>query len=126
VSDDLLWGLRTRNRKELVQYVRERLEHQDAVAGGSDDNTQRSRTRFDPDTLTLGFARGFATYKRPTLLLQHPDRLARILTNPKFPVQLVIAGKAHPADAPGKAMIKQWVEFVSRPEVRPHVVFIAD
>jgi glycogen phosphorylase len=52
VSDDLLWGLRTRNRKELVQYVCERLEHQDAVAGGSDDNTQGSRTRFDPDKLT--------------------------------------------------------------------------
>jgi glycogen phosphorylase len=126
MSDDLLWGLRTQNRKELVQYVRERMEHQDVGAGGLDENTQRSRSPFDPQTLTLGFARRFATYKRPTLLLQHPERLARILTNPKFPVQLVIAGKAHPADEPGKAMIKQWVEFVSRPEVRPHVVFIAD
>jgi len=126
MSDDLLWGLRTQNRKELIQYVRERLEHQDAAAGGSDENTQRSRSPFDPDTLTLGFARRFATYKRPTLLLHHPDRLARILSNPKFPVQLVIAGKAHPADEPGKAMIKQWVEFVSRPELRAHVVFIAD
>lgn len=126
MSDDLLWGLRTQNRKELVQYVRERMEHQDAAAGGLNENTQPSRSPFDPDRLTLGFARRFATYKRPTLLLHHPDRLARILTNPKFPVQLVIAGKAHPADEPGKAMIKQWVEFVSRPEVRPHVVFIAD
>ncbi|MBV8135306.1 MAG: alpha-glucan family phosphorylase [Deltaproteobacteria bacterium] len=126
MSDDLLWGLRTQNRKELVQYVRERMEHQDVAAGGLDENTQRSRSPFDPQTLTLGFARRFATYKRPTLLLQHPERLARILTNPKFPVQLVIAGKAHPADEPGRAMIKQWVEFVSRPEVRPHVVFIAD
>ena len=122
MSDDLLWGLRTRNRKELVQYVR-RLEHQDAAAGGS---AQRSQKAFDPDTLTLGFARRFATYKRPTLLLHHPDRLARILTNPKFPVQLVIAGKAHPADEPGKAMIKQWVEFLSRTEVRPHAIFIPD
>jgi starch phosphorylase len=126
MSDDLLWGLRIQNRKELVQYVRERLDHQDAAAGGLDENTQQSRSPFDPDTLTLGFARRFATYKRPTLLLHHPDRLAQILTNPKFPVQLVIAGKAHPADEPGKAMIKQWIEFVSRPEVRPHVVFIAD
>jgi glycogen phosphorylase len=126
MSDELLWGLRVENRKELVQYVRERLEHEDAAAGGLDENTQRSRSPFDPDSLTLGFARRFATYKRPTLLLHHPDRLARILANPKFPVQLVIAGKAHPADEPGKAMIKQWVEFVSRPEVRPHVVFIAD
>ena len=126
MSDDLLWGLRTQNRKELIQYVRERLEHQDAAAGGLDESTQQSRSPFDPDRLTLGFARRFATYKRPTLLLHHPNRLARILTNPKFPVQLVIAGKAHPADEPGRAMIKQWVEYVSRPAVRPHVVFIAD
>jgi glycogen phosphorylase len=126
MSDQLLWGLRTQNRKELVQYVRERLQHQDAAAGGLGENTQPSRSPFDPETLTLGFARRFATYKRPTLLLHQPDRLARILTNPKFPVQLVIAGKAHPADEQGKALIKQWVEFVNRPEVRPHVVFIAD
>ena len=81
---------------------------------------------FDPDALTLGFARRFATYKRPTLLLHDPDRLASILTNPHFPVQLVIAGKAHPADEPGKAMIGQWIQFVKRPEVRGRVVFVAD
>ena len=63
---------------------------------------------FDPDTLTLGFARRFATYKRPNLLLHDPDRLLRILTNPKCPVQLVIAGKAHPADEPGQHMIQEW------------------
>ena len=126
MPDNLLWGLRTSNRTALVQYVRRRLEHQYAAAAESPENMQRARTAFDPSALTPGFARRFATYKRPTLLLHHPDRLARILTNPHFPVQLVIAGKAHPADEPGKAMIRQCVQFVKRPEVRPHVVFIAD
>jgi len=126
MPDNLLWGLRSSNRTALVQYVRRRLEHQYAATGESPENVQRSRTAFDPNALTLGFARRFATYKRPTLLLHHPDRLARILTNPQFPVQLVIAGKAHPADEPGKAMIKEWVQFVKRAEVRPQVVFIAD
>jgi len=77
--------------------------------------------------LTLGFARRFATYKRPTLLLQDPERLVRLLTNPHRPVQLLIAGKAHPADEPGQALIRQWTAFIRhRPEVRPHVAFLPD
>jgi starch phosphorylase len=82
---------------------------------------------LDPDTLTLGFARRFATYKRPTLLLQDPERLVRLLTNPHRPVQLLLAGKAHPADEPGQALIRQWTDFIRRrPDVRPHVVFLPD
>jgi len=124
ISDDLLWGLRNSNRKELVEYVRERmrLQHDAEV----EPEMAPLSAAFDPDALTLGFARRFATYKRPTLLLHDPERLARILTNPHLPVQLVIAGKAHPADEPGKAMIRRWIDFVNRPDLCGKVVFIAD
>jgi starch phosphorylase len=76
--------------------------------------------------LTLGFARRFATYKRPNLLLHDPQRLLRLLTNPERPVQLIIAGKAHPADKAGQALIQQWTQFIRQPEVRPHASFLSD
>jgi glycogen phosphorylase len=76
--------------------------------------------------LTLGFARRFATYKRPNLLLHEPERLVRLLTDPDRRVQLVVAGKAHPADTAGQLMVKQWIEFTRRPEVARSVVFLSD
>lgn len=76
--------------------------------------------------MTLGFARRFATYKRPNLLLHDPGRLLRLLTNPQRPVQLIMAGKAHPADQAGQALIQQWMQFIQRPEVCPHVIFLGD
>ena len=81
---------------------------------------------FDPDALTLGFARRFATYKRPNLLLHDPERLLRLLNNPERPVQIVIAGKAHPADEAGQALIREWIRFIRRPEARHHVIFLSD
>jgi starch phosphorylase len=81
---------------------------------------------LDPDALTLGFARRFATYKRPNLLLHSPERLLRILTDPGCPVQLIIAGKAHPDDQAGQAMIADWLRFIRRPEVEGRAIFIAD
>ena len=81
---------------------------------------------FDPKALTLGFARRFATYKRPNLLLHDPARLLRLLSNPERPVQLVIAGKAHPEDRAGQALIREWIHFIRRPEVQPHAVFLSD
>jgi starch phosphorylase len=81
---------------------------------------------FDPKILTLGFARRFATYKRPNLLLHDPERLLRLLSNPQRPVQLMIAGKAHPADLAGQALIQKWIQFIRRPEVRPHAIFLSD
>ena len=123
VSNDSLWELRAKNRRELVSFVRERLAHE-LAARGADPKT--AATIFDPDTLTLGFARRFAPYKRPNMLLHQPERLVRIVTNPHCPVQLVIAGKAHPQDAAGQSMIKDWIEFVERPEIRRHVVFLSD
>ena len=97
-----------------------------ASHGASTEDVAQAGQILDPNTLTLGFARRFATYKRPNLLLYDPERLVRILTNPQRPVQLILAGKAHPEDLAGQAMIQQWVSFVRRPEVRPHAVFLSD
>jgi starch phosphorylase len=79
-----------------------------------------------PGTLTVGFARRFATYKRPNLLLRDPDRLIRLLSDPERPVQLVMAGKAHPADQPGQELIQAWIRFIRRPEVQGRVIFLPD
>jgi starch phosphorylase len=81
---------------------------------------------LDPNALTLGFARRFTGYKRPNLLLEDPARLARLLNNPARPVQLVLAGKAHPADVEGKRMIRDWIEVAQRPEFRRRIVFLED
>ena len=81
---------------------------------------------LDPDVLTLGFARRFAEYKRTNLLLHDPERLVRLLCNRDWPVQLVIAGKAHPQDAEGKRLLREWQNFLERPEVRGRVVFVED
>ena len=74
----------------------------------------------------MGFARRFATYKRPNLLLHDPARLLRLLANAERPVQLIIAGKAHPEDRPGQALIHEWINFIRQPETRPHIIFLSD
>lgn len=125
VSDTSLWQLRTTARKSLVEYVRERMSRQLAASGVSPEAVDAMQL-FDPNALTLGFARRFAAYKRPNLLLHDPERLLRLLTNPQCPVQLIMAGKAHPADQAGQALIQQWIQFIRRSEVRPHVIFLSD
>jgi starch phosphorylase len=126
VSDAKLWQFRTSVRKVLVEYARERLSRQLAIAGASHEAVDSAKHLFDQDTLTVGFARRFASYKRPNLLLHDPERLLRLLTNPQRPVQLIMAGKAHPADMAGQALIREWIHFIRRPEVRPHVIFLSD
>jgi starch phosphorylase len=121
-----LWSLRTTSRRALIDYVRARLPRQLAAAGRSAEVIENAQRVFNVDVLTLGFARRFATYKRPNLLLRDPARLIRLLTNSQRPVQLIIAGKAHPADQLGKALIQEWIRFVRKPEVRSHVVFLGD
>jgi starch phosphorylase len=125
-GDSDLWQLRADGRKSLVRYVRNRHVRQLAGRGASTDEIARASQVLDPDTLTLGFARRFATYKRPNLLLHDADRLLRILTNHEHPIQLVLAGKAHPQDLEGQNMIRQWIEFSRRPEARSRVVFLSD
>jgi len=126
VSDASLWQVRTAASKSLVEYARGRLSRQLAVSGASPEAVDRAKHLFDPNALTLGFARRFTTYKRPNLLLHDPERLLRLLTNPQRPVQLILAGKAHPADAAGQALIQQWIHFIRQPEARSHAIFLSD
>ncbi len=126
VSSASLWQFRAAGRESLVEYARERLSQQLAASGAPDEAVEAAKHLFNFDTLTLGFARRFATYKRPNLLLRDPQRLLRILTNPERPVQLIIAGKAHPEDHAGQAMIQQWVQFIRQTETRPHAIFLSD
>ena len=121
-----LWQFRTTASQALVEFARERLAKQLAASGASPEAVAGAKHLFDCNTLTLGFARRFATYKRPNLLLHAPERLLRLLTNPQRPIQLIIAGKAHPADLAGQALIQQWIHFIRRPEVRPHAIFLSD
>ncbi len=121
-----VWQLRNETRKKLVDFVRNRLAVQRAALGSSQEEIDEAGYVFDENWLTLGFARRFAAYKRPTMLLRDQERLVRILTNGDRKVQLVLAGKAHPQDTLGQAMIKQWHEFIRRPELRRHAVFLAD
>jgi starch phosphorylase len=126
VSDDTLWKFRLATSKSLVEYARERLARHYAAAGASPATVEEAKHLFDPNALTLGFARRFATYKRPNLLLHDPERLLRLLSNPQRPVQLIIAGKAHPADQAGQALIQKWIQFIRRSDVRPHAIFLSD
>jgi len=126
VSDVRLWKMRSASRKSLVDYIRRQLARQIATQGGGPEEIADIQRTFAPDTLTIGFARRFATYKRPNLLLHDPARLRAILTNQERPVQLVIAGKAHPQDRPGQEMIQRWIEFIRGCSGPSHVVFLAD
>jgi starch phosphorylase len=125
-ADSDLWQLRTDTCKDLVAYVRRLYGLQLAPRGASAEDLTQAAQILDENALTLGFARRFAAYKRPNLLLHDTARLINILTNRERPVQLVLAGKAHPQDVEGQEMIAQWFEFIRRPEVRSRVVFLSD
>jgi starch phosphorylase len=126
VSDATLWELRNTARQDLVCYARMQCARQLAIAAAPLAEVEQAQQVFHPQALTLGFARRFATYKRPGLLLHDPERLLRLLTNPERPVQLIVAGKAHPQDHGGQALVQDWVRFSQRPEVRRHVLFLSD
>lgn len=126
VPDMKIWQMRNKSRSCLIDYARNRLVRQLVARGVSEDEIESAKHYFNPEALTLGFARRFAGYKRPDLLLYDENRLLNILTNTDRPVQLIIAGKAHPADAEGHALIKKWMNFISRPEARSHVIFLSD
>ena len=123
LSNPQLWQMRTAGRTGLLEQMRKRYQCQLAAEGGK---PSQATGIFNEKVLTLGFARRFATYKRPNLLLHDTERLVRLLSNPRFPVQLILAGKAHPQDLPGQDLIKQWKNFIKRPEVQGHVVFLND
>ena len=125
IADDRLWSLRAEQRQELVARVRSRLAHQLSRAGAA-ETAETAAGALDPGVLTLGFARRFAEYKRPDLILRDPDRLARLLTSREHPAQMVVAGKAHPADDGGKRLLAEWIRFAARDDVRGRVVFLED
>ncbi|MBU0664690.1 MAG: alpha-glucan family phosphorylase [Proteobacteria bacterium] len=126
VSDITLWQFRIAASKSLVEFARERLSRQLAISGASPDAVEAAKYLFDPNKLILGFARRFATYKRPNLLLHDPERLLRLLSNPQRPVQLILAGKAHPADPAGQALIHEWINFIRQAKTRAHIIFLSD
>jgi len=126
VSDEKLWTMRNTSRKLLVEYAREAIGRQMAAVGAEPEAIARTQARLDPGVMTLGFARRFATYKRPNLLLHDPDRLLSILSHPSRPTQLILAGKAHPADQAGQALIQEWTQFIGRSDGSVPVFFLAD
>lgn len=127
LDDETLWNFRAQQRHGLIGALRARIALQRANRGEPQDRVAASVNLLDPNTLTLGFARRFTGYKRPNLLLEQPERLARLLSDPHRPVQLVLAGKAHPKDGPGQAMIRQWFDFIRQNEaLSRHVIFIED
>jgi len=126
IGDEKLWEFRNRSRNSLVGFIRKRFERQAIISDLPSEVVGIAKQVFDPDTLTLGFARRFVSYKRPDLLLHDPERFARILTNPEHPVQLVLAGKAPPFDESGKGLIRKWVQFIQQHNLYKHVLFLSD
>ena len=115
-----------RRKRRLITFVRERQVACAMARKASAGEIQRVSEVLEPDVLTIGFARRFATYKRATLLFRDVARLKKILSNPKMPVQVVIAGKAHPKDHPGKMFIREIVQLSRDPEVSKRLVFVED
>jgi starch phosphorylase len=126
LSDEVLWALRGKERLDLVPYVRERLARQLGQRSEPPEVIAAAEHVLDPDALTLGLARRFAGYKRPNLLLSDPERLGRLLGSAERPVQIIVAGKAHPGDEEGKRLVQAWAEFVRRASVRRRAVFLED
>jgi len=121
-----LWEAHRRRKRYLVSFVRERAVAAAVARKASSAEQRRLAEVLDPDTFTIGFARRFATYKRATLLFRDVERLKRLLTNPDRPVEIVIAGKAHPRDLPGKTLIREIVQLSRAPEIAKHIVFVED
>lgn len=121
-----LWEAHRRRKRQLVAFVRERLAQRASRRRASSTEIRHYSELLDPDTFTIGFARRFATYKRAKLIFRDVERLKRILTDPAMPVQLLIAGKAHPKDNEGKALIRDIVQLSRDPELFKHIVFLED
>jgi starch phosphorylase len=126
VSDETIWNTRRLLRGRLVEDIRRRLRSSWLQRGASEAELGWIANAFDPDVLTIGFARRVPSYKRLTLMLHDPERLKALLLDPDRPVQMVIAGKAHPADDGGKALIQQLVRFADDPDVRHRIAFLPD
>jgi starch phosphorylase len=126
LPDSELWRVHERRRARLVTWSRERLREQLERRGASPKEVETAEEVLDPEALTICFARRFASYKRGTLLLRDPERLARLLNNAERPVQIVFAGKAHPQDNEGKRLIQQVTQAARDERFRKRIVFLED
>jgi glycogen phosphorylase len=126
IPDSELWEAHRRRKRQLITFVRERVTQRAVERKASAAELRRLGDVLDPDAFTIGFARRFATYKRATLIFRDANRLRKLLTNRERPVQIVIAGKAHPKDHPGKALIREIVQLSRDPELSKHLVFLED
>ena len=126
VADTSVWATRRLLRERLVGEVRRRLHESWLQRGATEAELGWTFSVFDPDVLTIGFARRVPSYKRLTLMMRDPERLKALLLDPERPIQLVIAGKAHPADDGGKELVQQIVRFADQPDVRHRIVFLPD
>jgi glycogen phosphorylase len=126
LTDEALWTFRAAERQDVVRYARQRLARHLGQRGAPPEMIAQALHALDPNVLTLGFARRFTAYKRPNLLLHDPERLLRLLTHGERPVQIIVAGKAHPQDEEGKRLVQAWLEFMQRPQVRSRAVFLED
>jgi starch phosphorylase len=124
IPDIELWRTHERRKERLVDFARKRLRRQFQARGLSQADIDSVEMMLDPDALTIGFARRFATYKRATLLFRDIERISRMLNDSKRPMQIIFAGKAHPHDAPGKEFIRQIVQTAMRADLRHSVVFL--
>lgn len=126
VSDEKVWKLRNTLRADLINYIKQRVRKSWTKSYEDPKNIVKVLNNLDEKTLTIGFARRFATYKRAHLLFTNLERLAEILNNEKMPVQIIFAGKAHPNDIPGQDLIKRVVEMSKRPEFLGKILFLED
>jgi starch phosphorylase len=126
LSDRDIWDIRGKLRGRLVEEARKRIKRSWRERGASEAELGWTDDVLDPDVLTIGFARRVPSYKRLTLMLKDPDRLRELLLDPHKPVQIVIAGKAHPADEGGKKLIQQIIKFADMEDVRHRIVFLPD
>jgi len=124
--DEILWKFRQEKVCQLIGFIRQRMTLQLSQIGASEQEICQCGQLLDCDTLTIGFARRFTEYKRPNLLLHDPERLISILEHPQRPMQIIIAGKAHPQDTEGKILVQALTEFIRCHNIQHRVVFVAD
>lgn len=121
-----LWEAHQNQKQRLIRLLRQRLVEQSARHGKSPDEMREVASLMDPNVLTIGFARRFATYKRAGLIFQDYDRLRALITNPDHPVQFIFSGKAHPADVPGQELVQQIYRIASQSDLKGYVFFLED
>jgi starch phosphorylase len=126
IAPNELWRTHERRRERLVAFARRRVRHQRAHRGAPQSQIEAADEVLDPEALTIGFSRRFATYKRATLLLRDPERLAKIVNDPDRPVQIIYAGKAHPRDEEGKKLIARIMELARQERFERRLIFLED